>query len=61
LTYQQGRKAEHDETVARYPELRGCTKDQVVFLDGGVRTVPVSEIKMPVTLVQADSIVERLR
>jgi hypothetical protein len=54
-------KAEQDAIVARYPELRGCTKDQVVFLDGGVRTVPVSEIKMPVTLVQADSIVERLR
>jgi hypothetical protein len=33
----------------------------VVFIDGGVRTVPVSEIKMPVTMAQADSIVERLR
>jgi hypothetical protein len=54
-------KAEQDAIVARYPELRGCTKDQVVFLDGGVRTVPVSEIKMPVTVAQADSIVERLR
>ena len=54
-------KAEQDAIVARYPELRGCTKDQVVFLDGGQRTVPVSEIKMPVTLAQADSIVARLR
>lgn len=54
-------KSEQDAIVARYPELRGCTKDQVVFLDGGVRTVPVSEIKMPVTMAQADSIVERLR
>jgi hypothetical protein len=54
-------KAEQDAIVARYPELRGCTKDQVVFLDGGVRTVPVSEIKMPVTVAQADSIVARLR
>jgi hypothetical protein len=54
-------KAEQDAIVARYPELRGCTKDQVVFIDGGVRTVPVSEIKMPVTMAQADSIVERLR
>jgi hypothetical protein len=54
-------KAEQDAIVARYPELRGCTKDQVVFLDGGVRTVPVSEIKMPVTMAQADSIVVRLR
>jgi hypothetical protein len=54
-------RAEQDAIVARYPELRGCTKDQVVFLDGGVRTVPVSEIKMPVTMAQADSIVARLR
>ncbi|MGH3210493.1 MAG: hypothetical protein ACRDNO_22335 [Trebonia sp.] len=54
-------KAEQDAIVERYPELRGCTKDQVVFLDGGVRTVPVSEIKMPVTMTQADSIVARLR
>jgi hypothetical protein len=54
-------KAEQDAIVARYPELRSCTKDQVVFLDGGSRTVPVSEIKMPVTLAQADSIVAQLR
>ena len=54
-------KAEQDAIVARYPELRGCTKDQVLFLDGGVRTVAVSEIKLPVTLAQADSIVGRLR
>jgi hypothetical protein len=54
-------KAEQDAIVARYPELRGCTKDQVVFVDGGMRTVPISEIKMPVTLAQADSIVARLR
>jgi hypothetical protein len=32
-----------------------------VFVDGGMRTVPVTEIKMPVTLAQADSIVARLR
>jgi hypothetical protein len=54
-------KAEQDAIVARYPELRGCMKDQVVFLDGGQRTVPVSEIKQPVTMAQADSIVARLR
>ena len=54
-------KAEQDAIVARYPELRGCSKDQVVFVDGGMRTVPISEIKMPVTLAQADSIVARLR
>lgn len=54
-------KAEQDAIVARYPELRGCMKDQVVFLDGGYRAVPVSELKMPVTLAQADDVVARLR
>jgi hypothetical protein len=54
-------KAEQDQIVARYPELRGCMKDQVVFLGGGYKTVPVSELKMPVTLAQADAVVSRLR
>jgi hypothetical protein len=54
-------KAEQDAIVERYPELRGCTKDQVVFLDGGYRTAPVSELTMPVTLAQADEVVARLR
>jgi hypothetical protein len=54
-------KAEQDAVAARYPELRGCMKDQVVFLDGGTKTVPVSEIKMPVTMAQADGVVARLR
>jgi hypothetical protein len=54
-------KAEQDAIVERYPELRGCLKDQVIFLDGGYKTVPVSELKMPVTLAQADDVVSRLR
>lgn len=47
--------------MARYPELRGCMKDQVVFLDGGMRAIPVSDLKLPVTLAQADAVVARLR
>jgi hypothetical protein len=55
-------KAEQEAIVARYPELRGCMKDQVVFLDGGgYKTVPVSELTLPVTLAQADDVVARLR
>ena len=54
-------RAEQDAIVQRYPELRGCMKDQVIFLDGGYRTVPVSELTMPVTLAQADAVVARLR
>jgi len=47
--------------IQRYPDLRGCMRDQVVFLAGGTRTVPITEIRMPVTLAQADAIVSRLR
>ena len=47
--------------VQRYPDLRGCLRDQVVFLDGGSRSVPISEIRMPPTLAQADALVNRLR
>jgi hypothetical protein len=55
-------KAEQEAIVARYPELRGCMKDQVVFVDGGgYKTVPVSELTLPVTLAQADDVVARLR
>ena len=54
-------QADQDAIVARYPGLRVCMKDQAVFLDGGSRTVPVSEIPMPVTLAQADAVVARLR
>jgi uncharacterized coiled-coil protein SlyX len=54
-------QAEQDAIVERYPELRGCLADQVMFIDGGYRTVPVSELKMPVTLAQADDVVARLR
>jgi len=54
-------KADQQAIVERYPELRGCLKDNVVFLDGGMRTVPITEIKMPVTMDQADALVTRLR
>ena len=36
-------------------------KDQVVYLDGGSHTVPISEIPVPLTLSQADAVVVRLR
>jgi hypothetical protein len=45
----------------RYPELRGCLRDRVLFVDGGMRTVAVSELSLPVTLAQADTVVARLR
>ena len=47
--------------VQRYPDLRGCMRDRVVFLEGGSRTVPITEIRMPITLAEADALVARLR
>jgi hypothetical protein len=57
----QQSKADQEAIVARYPELRACLKDNVVFLDGGYRTVPIKDIKMPFTMDSADALVARLR
>jgi len=54
-------KAEQEQIIDRYSELRGCMKDKVVFLDGGSKTVPVKELKVPVTMAQAEAVVARLR
>ena len=46
----------------RYPELRACLRDQVIFLAGGTSTVPLSQVSLPqVTLAQADALVTQLR
>jgi hypothetical protein len=45
----------------RYPELRGCMRDQVIFLSGGTRTIPLSEVSPQISLAQADALVARLR
>jgi hypothetical protein len=60
---QQWQQSRSDQAaiVAKYPDLRGCLHDQVVFLEGGSQVVPISEIHMPVTLAQADALVDRLR
>jgi hypothetical protein len=54
-------QADQDAIVARYPELRTCLKDDVVFLDGGPHAVPISELGTPATLPQTDAVVPRLR
>jgi hypothetical protein len=36
-------------------------RDRVVFLDGGSRAAPITEIRMPLTLAGADTVVDRLR
>jgi hypothetical protein len=57
----QDSRADQAAIIAKYPDLRGCTKDQVVFFEGGSRVVPLSEIKMPVTMASADAVASKLR
>jgi hypothetical protein len=58
---QQQARDDQGMIIQRYPDLRGCLRDQVVFLEGGTKTVPIAEISMPVTLANADALVSRLR
>jgi hypothetical protein len=59
---QQARsRAEQEAIGARYPQLRFCLRDEVVFLEGGHRSIPASDLQWPVTLAQADMIVPRLQ
>ena len=51
------------ETAAiaeRHPGLRACLTDNVVFLAGGSRTVPLDELTGPLSVAQADALVARL-
>ena len=45
----------------RYPDLRACLTDNVVFLAGGNRVVPMSSLSRGFTLEQADAVVAQLR
>jgi hypothetical protein len=60
---QQMQQSRNDQAaiIQRYPDLRGCMQDQVVFLEGGTKTIPIQQIPMPVTLANADALVNQLR
>jgi hypothetical protein len=46
----------------KYPGLRACTTDNVIFLAGGTRTVPMSSVNLfTVTIEQADALVASLQ
>jgi hypothetical protein len=46
----------------RYPDLRACMTDKVIFLAGGSRTMPMNNVNLStVTLEQADALVAGLR
>ena len=45
----------------RYPDLRACLTDDVIFLAGGHRVLPMSSLRRGFTLEQADAAVAQLR
>ncbi len=59
--HQEQSRSDQAAIVARYPDLYGCMRDEVVFLAGGSRVVPISQIPMPITLANADALVSGLR
>ena len=49
-------------TIAqRHPDLRACLNDQVVFLAGGTRTMPLASAMQVRTVEQSDALVAQLR
>jgi len=58
---QQGMLQEQIAVAERYPDLRACLNDQVVFLAGGSRVAPMPDLSRGVTLQQADALVAQLR
>jgi hypothetical protein len=60
---QDGVLREQIAIAERYPDLRACMNDNVVFLAGGSRAVPVprSNLTGGFTLEQADAVVAQLR
>ena len=45
----------------RHPDLRACLTDQVIFLAGGSRVLPMASVTAGLTLEQSDVVVAQLR
>jgi hypothetical protein len=45
----------------RHPDLRACLRDQVVFLVGGTRVLPLASAMTVRTVEQSDALVAQLR
>ncbi len=45
----------------KYPGLRACLTDEVVFLAGGSRVLPMAGLTGTITLEQADAVVAKLQ
>jgi hypothetical protein len=58
---QEAMLREQIAVAERHPDLRACLTDQVVFLAGGGRVLPMADVGGILTLEQADALVARLR
>ena len=58
---QQALLHEQIAIAERHPDLRACLADQVIFLAGGARTVPLASVTGMLTLEQSDALVAELR
>ena len=45
----------------RHPDLRACLSDQVIFLVGGTRVLPLASAMRVQTVEQSDALVAQLR
>jgi hypothetical protein len=61
MARQEGMLREQIAIAERYPDLRACLSDKVVFLAGGRRSLPMPSDLSGITMAQADAIVARLR
>lgn len=60
MARQDGMLREQIAIAERYPDLRACLSDKLVFLAGGRRTVPMPRDLSGLTMAHADAIVAQL-
>jgi hypothetical protein len=58
---QEARLREQIAIAERHPDLRACLTDQVVFLQGGSRVLPMGGMIANLTVEQSDALVAQLR
>ena len=61
MAKQEAMLPEQIAIAERHPDLRACLTDQVIFLAGGSRTMPMKGVMTNLTVEQADAVVAQLR
>ena len=61
MAKQEAMLREQIAIAERHPGLRACLTDQVIFLAGGSRTIPMKGVMANLTVEQADAVVAQLR